>query len=185
MAKHRKKARARHSNAGRPRHYKKVTHRKRHRGNPGALGSPMDWFVGGAGVIAGGVLSRVLPQAVLSDSNQGPVGYLANAITALGLGWLSHMFFPRQRMLTITVIAGGFGSLLQRIIADKTPYGAALSMTGLGDWGLGLYQKSNFNNPQRIVAPRGPNSSMFTWGDGSQMPVASFAAAGNDSNLPC
>jgi hypothetical protein len=126
----------------------------------------------------------MIPQMLMGASNMGMAGYAANAAAAIGLGWLAHVMFPRQPILTVTVIAGGFGGLISRIVADRTSFGGALSLTGLGDWGLGLYQKSNFNNPQRIVAPRGPNSSMFTWGAGDQnIPV--LATAGSDSTLAC
>jgi hypothetical protein len=144
----------------------------------------MDWVTGGAGVLAGGVGARMIPQMLMGPSNTGAMGYAANAAAAIGLGWLAHVMFPRQPILTVTVIAGGFGGLISRIVADRTSFGGALSLTGLGDWGLGLYQKSNFNNPQRIAAARGPNSSMFTWGAGDQnIPI--LATAGSDSTLAC
>jgi hypothetical protein len=187
MARHRTKKRrgARRSNAGttRRRSTKRVMHHRR-RHNPAGLGRPMDWVTGGAGVLAGGVGSRMIPQLLMGASNTGMMGYAANAAAAIGLGFLAHTMFPRQPILTVTVIAGGFGGLISRIVSDRTSFGAALSLTGLGDWGLGLYQKSNFNNPQRIVAPRGPNSSMFTWGAGDQN-VPSMMTAGSDSSLPC
>lgn len=180
-----KRSGARRSNAGHStrRRTKKVMHHRRRR-NPGTLGRPMDWVTGGAGVLAGGVGARMIPQMLMGASNTGLMGYAANAAAALGLGFLTHHLFPRNPILTVTVIAGGFGGLISRIVSDRTSFGSALSLTGLGDWGLGLYQKSNFNNPQRIVAPRGPNSSMFTWGAGDQA-IPSIAFAGADSTAPC
>jgi hypothetical protein len=169
VAKSRKKkkyATAKRSNAGRRSAKKVIRHRRK--SNPGSLGRPMDWLQGGAGVIAGVVGTRAIPQMILGASNTSYTGYAANAVAAVGLGWLTHMLFPNRQVLTTAVIAGGFAGLLSRIIADKTPFGAQLSLTGLGDHGFGLYQKSNFPYPPRIQAPRGPNSSMFTWGDGSQ-----------------
>ena len=186
MARSRKKKRyatAKRSNAGRRRPTKKVIHHRR-KSNPGSLGRPLDWVQGGAGVIAGVVGTRAIPQMLLGSSNTSYTGYAANAVAAVGLGYLTHMLFPRNQVLVTAVIAGGFAGLLSRIIADKTPFGAQLALTGLGDHGFGLYQKSNFNNPQRIVGARGPNSSMFTWGDGSQN-VPMLANSGSDSNAPC
>jgi hypothetical protein len=186
VAKSRKKKRvyatAKRSNAGR-RPAKRVIHHRR-RSNPGSLGRPMDWLQGGAGVIAGVVGTRAIPQMLLGASNTSYTGYAANAVAAVGLGWLTHMLFPNRQVLVTAVIAGGFAGLLSRIIADKTPFGAQLSLTGLGDHGFGLYQKSNFLVPQRVVAPRGPNSSMFTWGDGSQA-IPMQINAGSDSTLAC
>ncbi len=186
MAKRRRKATRRVSNAGRRRAVpRKVMHRRGRRRNPAGLGRPADWITGGAGVLAGGLLSRAIPQMLLGAGNVGPMGYAANAAASLGLGWLAHMLFPSKPILVTTVIAGGFGSLIQRVVSDRTPYGSVLSNSGLGDYGLGLYQKSNFNNPQRVQNGRipSPGSSMFTWGDGSQGRVSSVANAGSDSTM--
>jgi hypothetical protein len=185
VARSRKKKRyatAKRSNAGRRPAKKVIRHRRR--SNPGTLGKPMDWLQGGAGVIAGVVGTRAIPQMLLGASNTSYTGYAANAVTAVALGWLTNMLFKGNSVLVTSVIAGGFAGLLSRIIADKTPFGAQLSLTGLGDHGFGLYQKSNFLVPQRVVAPRGPNSSMFTWGDGSQA-VPMQINAGSDSTLAC
>ncbi len=184
--KRRKRAAVKANSAGRRRtSRKKVTHRRR-RPNPGALGSPMNWIQGGAGVVAGVVGARALPQMILGAQNTGTMGYAANAVAAVGLGWLTHMIFPRNQILVTSVIAGGFAGLISRIISDKTPFGAQLSLTGLGDYGLGLYQKSNYPYPPRVQNGRGPNSSMFTWGDGSQgMPAATISSGGSDSTSAC
>lgn len=159
------------------------THRRR-RGNPGMLGSPMDWLTNGAGVAVGVIGSRALPQMLAGASNTGAVGYVMNAAAALGLGFLTHLAFPRKPQLVGFVIAGGFAGLISRIAADRTPFGSTLSLSGLGDYGLGLYQKSNFPYPPRVSNGRGPGSSMFTWGDGSQM-VSTIATQGADSMAPC
>jgi hypothetical protein len=99
------------------------------------------------------------------------------------------MLFPRNQVLVTSVIAGGFAGLISRVITDKTPYGSALSLSGMGDYGmsgLGLYQKSNYPYPPRVQNGRGPGSSMFTWGDGSQgMAPATLAAGGTDSTAAC
>ena len=183
--KKRKVAVAKRSNAGRRRAPKKQMRRRAHR-NPSSIGSPMTWVKGGAGVLAGVVGARALPQLVLGSSNTGVSGYAANAAVAIGLGFLSHMVFPRDPVITGSVVAGGFAALIARVIADQTPFGAQLSLTGLGDYGLGLYQKSNFPYPPRVQNGRGPNSSMFTWGDGSQgMPAATIASGGTDSTSAC
>ena len=178
-------ATAKRSNAGRRRRAnpKRIMHHRR-RSNPAGLGRPMDWLQGGAGVIAGVVGTRALPQMLLGATNTGVTGYAANAVAAVGLGFLTHMLFPRNTVLVTSVIAGGFAGLLSRIIADQTPFGAQLSLTGLGDHGFGLYQKSNYPYPPRLVNGRGPNSSMFTWGDGSQG-VSTVATVGADSTANC
>jgi hypothetical protein len=151
MAKKRKKkarATASRPNAGRRRaHAPKKHHSRRYRSNPGSfLGRPMDWVIGGAGVLAGGTLSTIIPQAVLGDSNTGAMGYVATGITAIALGWGAHMVFGRTPVLAGAVVAGGFGALLRRVITDKTPYGSALASSGVGD-----YIAWNYVTPQRAV----------------------------------
>src|SRR5260370_21307900 len=94
------------------------------------------------------------------------------------------MLFPCMPIVTGAVVAGGFAGLSARVISDNTPYGAQLSLTGLGDYGLGLYQKSNYPDPPHLVNGYGPNSSVFTWGDGSQA-VATIAGAGADIISAC
>lgn len=132
-------------NAGRPafRTKKKAMHRKRTH-NPAGLGRPMDWVIGGAGVLGGVVVTRAVPQLVLAGKNTGPVGYFANAVAAAGAGWLAHVLLKKP-VLTASVIAGGFAALIARIISDQTAYGKFLSLTGLGD-----YHMFNFASPQRL-----------------------------------
>lgn len=134
----------------------------------------MEWVQGGAGVLAGVIGARALPQLVMAGSNSGPMGYLMNIIATLGMGWVSHMVFPRNRTITAAVIAGGAAATLARAITDQTQYGKYLALTGVGDWGMGLYLKSNFPAPPRIVDPQ---QAFFQWGDGSQMGGAAIAAA--------
>ena len=183
-----RKSSARRNTAGRSHSKKKMTRRHHRRSNPAFLGSATDWVQGGAGVLGGVVITRALPQLVLGAGNTGPMGYAANAIAALAAGWVTHMVFPRNRVLTGAVIAGGFAATLARVIADRTPFGAQLSLTGLGDWGLGLYQKSNFNRPQHLVngRPGTPGSSNFAFGPGAPYSgLPSMSNAGSDSSLNC
>ncbi len=142
---------------------KRFSGRRSVRRNPAGLGSPMDWVTGGAGVLAGVVGARALPQIVLGAKNTGGVGYLANAIVAGGLGWLTHMVFPRNRVLTASVLAGGFAALIARVIGDFTNYGKFLTLTG----GVGDYMVSNFPVPSRLIDPRSAVLEVPTsWGPG-------------------
>lgn len=149
--------------------------RRARRHNPAGLGSPMDWLTGGAGVLTGVVGTRALPQLVLGANNTGFVGYFANAVSAAGLGLLSHVVFPRNRVLTPAVVAGGFAALIARIIGDYTTYGQYLSLTGVGD-----YMVSNAVAPQRLV---NPGSAMVEVpnGWGSAPPAMAISSSGVDS----
>lgn len=128
-------------------------------------------------MLVGGVGARMLPQIVLGASNAGPMGYAANAVAALGLGWLVHMLFPRNRVLSVATIAGGFAALIQRVISDNTAYGSVLSMSGVGD-----YMVSNFTTPQ--VLADGLNSAQLRNGYQAAPMVMATASAGGMNNTP-
>ena len=130
--------RRRHSNPAR-RH-----HSRRH--NPGSFGSPSDWLYGGVGVLAGVIGTRALPQAVLSSSNTGVLGYLANAASTALLAFAAHLAAPRNNVLKASVIAGGAASIISRVIQDYTLLGSYSSSVGMGD-----YLVSNFLTPQYLT----------------------------------
>ena len=184
MARHRTKKRAsvKH-NAGRPAHRRKAVMHHRRRRNPGlaGLGRPMDWITGGAGVLAGVVGTRGIPQLVLAAKNTGAVGYFSNAVAAAGLGWLAHLLLKKP-VITASVIAGGFAALIARIISDQTSYGKFLSLTGLGDYNMNF----NFAIPQRlggdlrsVEIPRGWGAPAITAAPGGGL------AGGMDSASIC
>ncbi len=95
--------------------------------------------------------SKLLAQAVLGSSNVGFVGYIANGAATAVMAMVAKMF-GYSRFVN-SIIAGGAIQIGIRIASDFTPYGAALSKTGLGD-----YQVSNWVTPQRYVDPM--NSAM-------------------------
>lgn len=136
-------------NAGSHRHHHKRMHHRRHHRNPAGLGKPMDWLMGGIGVIGGAVGARVLPQ-LAGSANAGGMGYAMNLGATLGLGFLSHMF-THNPVITGGVIAGGVAATLVRIVSDNTSYGSYLALSGVGD-----YVVWNFSQPQRVT---GPNAS--------------------------
>jgi hypothetical protein len=145
-------------NAGRRKSTKRYAFSRRKR-NPAGLGRPMDWVKGGVGVLAGVVVTRALPQAVLPSSNSGITGYAMNAATAIAAAWGTHLV-TKDSVLTAAVAAGGFASLIARIISDMTSFGSYLSLTGMGD-----YQFSNFGVPQHLTAMQ---NAQFTLPAGPQ-----------------
>ncbi len=137
-----------------------MTHRRRaghRRRNPGALGSTGSWLTGGVGILGGVVVTRALPQLVLGSSNTGPMGYAANAVTAIAGGFLLNSI-GAGRKFAVPFVGGGFAALIARIISDYTPYGKILSLNGWGD-----YQFSNIVGtvPQRVI---NMNSAVTEWG---------------------
>lgn len=178
MAKHRtkKRASAKHRNAGLPRSAKRsMTHHRRRTRNPAGLGRPIDWVWGGVGVLGGVVGTRAIPQIALQAKNTGVMGYAANAVTAAGLGWVAHLLIKKP-VVTAAVIAGGFAALIARIIGDQTPYGQYLSLPGQG---MGDYITWPFLVPQRVT---GGGSALEQWSGGAP---AGIPAGGMDSAAVC
>lgn len=183
MARSRRKTRRRaasRSNPGTRR--RKVMHRRRHgrRSNPGSIGSPKTWIMGGAGALAGFVGSAALPQMVLGAGNTGVAGYAATAAAAIGLGFLSHFLLPRQQAVTIGVVSGGFANLLRRVISDQTPFGSYLSNPGMGD-----YMVANWGPPRMVD---GLHSAMAEpigtpWGGGGMITTSSGVSASDLSDM--
>lgn len=177
MAKRRKRrAVARHRNAGTQRR-KHVTHRRHSRRfNP--AGIPLkDFAFGGVGVLAGFVGSAAVPQMILGAGNTGVYGYAVTAAAAIGLAILSHMVFPRQKAITFGVAAGGVANLLRRVISDQTPFGSLVSGTGMGD-----YMVANWGPPRMSD---GLHSAMAeaagTPWSGGGMVTASSGVTGQDA----
>jgi hypothetical protein len=117
---------------------KKHYHRRR---NPGNGIIPL---VGG--IVAGGLGSRMIPQALLGGSNTGVMGYLANGITAVGGGLLIKGVWksPAGQSAGMGFIGGGLAALAIRIYQDYTSGAAS---TGSSDGTMGLYIGSSFVIP--------------------------------------
>ena len=154
------------------RHEKRMHHRRHHHRNPAGLGKPMDWLMGGVGVIGGAVGARVLPQ-LAGTSNTGGMGYAMNLGATLGLGFLAHMF-TKNPVITGGVIAGGVAATLVRIVSDNTSYGSYLALSGVGD-----YVVWNFSQPQRVT---GQNASRIdtAWQQGGYQAQSSQIAGSID-----
>lgn len=147
----------RHTTAGSHKRTSNPGRRHHRRSNPGNFGNPMEWLTGGAGVLAGVLGARGLPQLLLGASNTGAVGYAANAAATGIMAFLAHMVAPRNRVLSASVLAGGSAALLSRVIGDYSLLGSYSSRVGLGDY---LF-KFNFATPQilgndqRSIMPAG------------------------------
>lgn len=82
----------------------------------GAL-KPMDLIYLGAGVVAGSVAVRLVPQLALGDKNQGTLGHVANIGTGvIGAGLVAAANKPAG----FGFAAGALGSYLTRVIDDVT-----------------------------------------------------------------
>lgn len=147
--------------------------------NPAGLGRPMDWVKGGASVLGGVIVTRALPQAVAAQYNTGWAGYGMNAVAAIAAGWAAHAFL-KDAVITGGVLAGGFASIIARIISDQTSFGSYLSLTGVGD-----YQFSNFVTPQRITAWQNAQVQVPQGWNGTALPALNTAMYSSDSGANC
>jgi hypothetical protein len=108
----------------------------------------------GAGAIVGGIGTRAITQKVLGDDkNKGVMGYGANLLTAIALGWLGAKV---NSDFGLGVIAGGVANTLQRIwdeqVAKVSP-SATPALQGIGDAsfsdsGLGDYVSATWPTVQ-------------------------------------
>ena len=99
------------------------------------------------GVGAGAIGSKLLTQMVLGANNTSFMGYLGNAVATGLLGWGAHLV-SKSKDLSSAVVLGGAVQIMLRMITDLTPFGQAVSGTGLGD-----YQVANFWMPPRLNSP--------------------------------
>ncbi len=146
------------TNAGshRRRRNRTVRHYRR-RSNPG-IGPLKDWLSLGGGAVIGGVGATQLPQMVMSSSNTGAVGYLANLAATGILAAAAHMLMKGNKALVAGVIAGGVGATIRRVIGDYSLLGSYGTSLGMGDY----ISNWNFATPQyaaggyqSLVAPGG------------------------------
>lgn len=126
----------------------------------------------GIAVVGGAVGSKLATQMVLGASNTGVFGYLGNAVATGLLSWGAGAFM-RDKAISQGILLGGTVQIILRAISDFTPFGQALSLSGLGD-----YQVSNFATPQWL--PNGLKSANPAvpagWGGGSAVAVNSSGA---------
>jgi hypothetical protein len=125
--------------------------RRRNPGISGALSGTTGMFKNALSVIGGAVGSRYATQLALGASNTGAIGYLANAIAALALGWAAGKFMKSPQVGAMVTL-GGFTGLALRMLSDLTPIGqyVNLSLSGAGkggDVGIGLITDTTFYVP--------------------------------------
>ena len=95
---------------------------------------------------------------VMSSSNTGAVGYLANLAATGILAAAAHMLMKGNKALVAGVIAGGVGATIRRVIGDYSLLGSYGTSLGMGDY----ISNWNFATPQytsggyqSLVAPGG------------------------------
>jgi len=88
-------------------------------------------------IITGAVATRSVTQMILGAKNTGAMGYAANAVAAIGLGWAATKFLKNKK-LGANVTIGGVVGLVLRMLQDLTPVGkfVPLQLAGL-DAGMG------------------------------------------------
>lgn len=131
------------------RHY----HRRR---NPmsGGKGGILGMILSAA---VGGFATRAVPQAFLSSSNSGIMGYGANAVVAVGGSWLLKKFMGPK--IALGWLIGGGAAIALRIYQDYT---TGASAAGASDGTMSLYIGSNFPLPTYTTGSPLANPS-YNW----------------------
>jgi hypothetical protein len=117
----------------RARHFRRRSHR-----NPAIGGfSTTELLKLALGAGAGVIGSKYAAQVALGANNTGVVGYAAQAVATLALGWLAAKFAGKDA--ATGVVAGGLGAVALRIYNDNMSGSsvAAGAMSGLGDPDMG------------------------------------------------
>jgi hypothetical protein len=169
--------------------YMRRSSRRRRRHNP-LLSVPMSELLPlTAWAVAGMAGTRIIPQMVLPQYNQGIGGYGLNFVTAIGLSWIGGKFAGSRAGQGILV--GGMVGLAARILSDTLGGSSALggALAGDLDFDLGFYIQNSFPLPTTGSGPfllqPGMNSSPSVSGLATLPPVASAqAAAANASGQP-
>lgn len=120
----------------------------------------------------GAVGSKVLTQLVLGGSNTGIMGYLGNVVAGGLIGFAADKGL-KNKTAAFAVYVGTAVQLVLRAIADFTPYGQAVALTGVGD-----YQVSNFVTPQRYVDALHGAMVEIPQGWGAGTPAVAIQSAG-------
>lgn len=149
---HRRRRRA--MNPGRSYRRRRMVNRRHRRRNPGlggAISSTTGMFKNALSVVGGAIATRYATQLALGANNTGAIGYLANAIAALALGWAAGKFMKNPQIGAMVTL-GGFTGLALRMLSDLTPIGqyVNLSLSGAGkagDTGIGLITDTTFYVP--------------------------------------
>lgn len=155
MARTRRKTNRRRKNAaGSTRRHsrRRMNTRHRRRSNPGGA-VVKDWLSLGAGAVVGGVGATQLPQLVLSTSNTGAIGYLANMAATGILAAAAHMLMKGNKALVAGIIAGGVGATIKRVIGDYSLLGSYGASLGMGDYLTNLNPQYTFLPTQSTAAP--------------------------------
>lgn len=144
---HKRRTRPRRVNAA-----KKTS--RRYKRNPGFRGSGgVTGMISKASwTVAGLVGARALTQLVYSlmknpSANSGPLGYISNIAASFALGAAVAKFRSREAGTLVTI--GGLAGVVARALAEYTPIGGYVKqqLSGLGDYGLGIYLPTQFNVP--------------------------------------
>jgi hypothetical protein len=118
-----------------------------------------------AGVIGGGLATRILPQTLLGGSNTGIMGYAANAAVAVVGAWATGKV---NKTAGMGFLGGGLAALALRAYHDFT---TGASSAGASDATMGLYIGAN------------PNFSVPTYTTGNPLQAAPYNFGGGPTVL--
>lgn len=132
--------------------------RRHHRRNPGVRGvgsmlTKAGWVVGGL-VGARAVTQLAFSLAKQPSANSGVIGYISNIIASFALGAAVGKFKSVEAGQQVTI--GGLAGVVARAVAEYSPIGSFVKsqLSGLGDYGLGIYLPGQFGPPWVPVDPQ-------------------------------
>lgn len=148
--------------------YRAKVYRRRRRNPSFAVAGykPVDLLKLGASAAAGAVAARAITQVALKDKNQGLMGYGANILVSIALGYFGSKL---SQEVGVGLLAGGLGSTMQRIwderVSNVSP-AAQPQLSGLGDAsysdnGLGEYVNADWYQPT-FMGPAAPAAGVPT-----------------------
>ncbi|MFL6311637.1 MAG: hypothetical protein ACJ71W_05985 [Terriglobales bacterium] len=160
------------------------SHKPRRR-NPGRMTSALQKLnitsalIAGGSAIAGGLLTRAIPQQLLKAKNTGILGYGANLAVAVG-GFVAARYFTKRPEIAYGILAGGVAATMLRVYSEKISQSSVNLLAEMGDvefssdglGALGEYlQSSNPPSDNRGGKFQLPASAV------TQLPQASAAGA--------
>ncbi|HEX3584397.1 MAG TPA: hypothetical protein VH024_00265 [Candidatus Angelobacter sp.] len=113
------------------------SHKPRRR-NPGRMSGALQKLnitsalIAGGSAIAGGLLTRAIPQQVLKAKNTGILGYGANLIVAVG-GFLAARHFTKRPEIAYGILAGGVAATMLRVYSERISQSSVNLLAEMGD----------------------------------------------------
>lgn len=130
--------------------------------------------------IAGGMGTRIIPEAVLPEQNKGITGYLLNAGTAVALAMIGGKFLPNPAAAAKGLFLGGVVMTVARVFEEQfgkklVEFSASLGLGNDPSYSLSGYSPVDYVLPTSSVIPGGSRVIPAANGNGVAMSPALLA----------